>query len=91
MAYKVTFVPAAARQLRKFARNTQERLVRAIERLAEDPRPVGCETMSGPERFLRIRVGDYRVVYQVNDDARSLEVVIVRVGHRREVYRKFHA
>ena len=62
-------------------------LVRAIEQLADDPRPVGCKTMRGPEQFLRIRVGDYRVVYQVNDDQRVLEVLIVRVGHRREVYR----
>ena len=43
--------------------------------------------MTGPEGFLRVRVGDYRIVYQVNDDVRVLEVVIVRVGHRREVYR----
>jgi len=87
VAYRVTFVPAAAKQLRKLAKSTQGRLVAAIELLAADPRPNGVKKLSGPEGFLRVRVGDYRIVYTVNDDLQVLEIVIVRIGHRREVYR----
>jgi mRNA interferase RelE/StbE len=56
-----------------------------IDTLALAPRPAGAKQLAGPERFYRIRVGDYRVVYQVLD--KILKVLVVRVGHRREVYR----
>jgi len=64
----------------------QERIRKDIDSLAHNPRPPGATAMQGTERgLIRIRVGDYRVVYQVKD--RELIVLVVRIGHRREVYR----
>jgi mRNA interferase RelE/StbE len=63
----------------------QARIASAIDALAGDPRPSGVTKLRGPEGFYRIRVGDYRVVYAIEDDV--LLVLVVRVGHRREVYR----
>ena len=53
--------------------------------LANDPRPPGCDKLAGVENLYRIRVGDYRVVYQIRDE--MLLVLVVKIGHRREVYR----
>lgn len=53
--------------------------------LAENPRPIGSEKLTGSEDLHRIRVGDYRILYQIQDDA--LLVLVVKIGHRREVYR----
>jgi mRNA interferase RelE/StbE len=61
-----------------------ERVLDEIDQLGNDPRPPGCRKLAGEDLF-RIRVGDYRVVYSIDDDARH--VIIVRTGHRREVYR----
>jgi len=66
------------------ASEVQEAITSAIAELAEEPRPRDCEKVKGTG-FLRIRVGNYRVIYGVND-ARQ-EVLVVRVGHRRDVYR----
>jgi mRNA interferase RelE/StbE len=63
----------------------RQRLVAAIGRLADDPRPAGCEKLAGTEDAYRIRSGDYRMVFVIDDDARVVRVV--KVGHRREVYR----
>ena len=84
--YAIHFKPAAAQQLRKLDRPVQVRLSSAIDALASVPRPQGCEKLKGEEGLLRIRVGDYRVLYQILDD--RLLISVVRVGHRREVYRK---
>ena len=83
--YAIELTPAASREIRKLERLVQRRLVRLLEILAKDPRPRGVETMKSRERFLRVRVGDYRVVYRL-DEARRV-VLVLRVGHRREVYR----
>ncbi len=56
-----------------------------IDRLSAAPRPPGAKVLAGPERFYRIRVGDYRIVYRINDD--TLSVLVISVGHRRDVYR----
>ena len=78
--------PAAERALRKIARPDQQRIRDRIDALADDPRPPGVKVLQGTnEGLLRIRVGDYRVIYLVKDDV--LFVVVVRIGHRREVYR----
>ena len=62
-----------------------ERIRRAIDALAAMPRPAGVVKMHGSEGYYRLRVGDYRVVYEIEDDV--LTVLVVRIGHRREVYR----
>ena len=78
--------PRAEKELAALPRDAQKRIVRAIEALADDPRPAGCVVLRGGEGLLRIRVGMYRVVYLVEDD--RLVVLVVRIGHRREVYRQ---
>jgi mRNA interferase RelE/StbE len=66
-------------------RRDQQRIRAAIELLAENPRPPACVTMSGEQGVYRVRVGDYRIVYEVMDA--MLIIHVVRVGHRREVHR----
>jgi len=84
--YKVQFSPRAERQLRDLPREAQARLKTRIDALAEDPRPRGVERLSGAEEYYRIRVGVYRVIYAIED--RDLIVLVVKVGHRRDVYRR---
>jgi mRNA interferase RelE/StbE len=83
-SYSVAIKRSAERELRKTPRQDLRRVVTRIQGLAREPRPPGCEKMSGEERY-RVRQGDYRIVYAVDDEARTVEVV--KIGHRREVYR----
>ncbi len=86
MEYEIQFAPAAVRDLKRIQGNPLRRITDAIETLADDPRPAGCAKLAGDDDFWRIRVGQYRVVYQIEDD--RLIVLVVRVAHRRDVYRK---
>lgn len=85
MSYAISYTSSAAKALRKIDRATSRRLLQAIEGLADDPRPPGCVQLKGGDGELRIRVGDYRVIYDVRDG--QLTVLVLRLGHRREVYR----
>lgn len=85
MAYAVEFSPGALREFRKLAREIQLRLRPRIDVLATDPRPADAKKLKGSEELWRIRSGVYRIVYEVRD--RTLVVLVVRVAHRREVYR----
>lgn len=85
--YRVELAPAAQRELQRLPREVQDRLATPIHALAEEPRPVGVRKLRGEERTWRIRVGPYRVVYDVHDD-RAL-VVILKVARRSETtYRR---
>jgi mRNA interferase RelE/StbE len=84
--YAVEFRPAALRQLRKLPRDALRRIQAATEALRDEPRPEGAAKLGGAHDLWRIRVGDYRVVYVIADDV--LVVTVVRIGHRREVYRR---
>lgn len=84
-SYRIELRPAARRSLLALPRNAQARIAPALDSLATQPRPPGVTKLRGPEGFYRIRVGDYRVVYAIEDDV--LLVLVVRIGHRREVYR----
>ena len=86
MAYTVQVQTTAARELAALPRSAQARVRAKIDALAGDPRPPGCAKMAGEDDLYRIRVGDYRVIYAVHDDV--LLVIVVRIGHRREVYRR---
>ncbi|WP_322769354.1 type II toxin-antitoxin system RelE/ParE family toxin [Frankia sp. Cr1] len=86
MTYKIEWSTAAARQFRRLPPQVQQRLRPAINRLVDDPRPSGTTTLEGRPGTFRIRVADYRVIYEVQDDV--LVVLVVRVAHRREVYRR---
>jgi mRNA interferase RelE/StbE len=81
--YSVEFTTAAARQIRKLPRQIGMRVLDGISALEMDPRPHGAKKLVGEEAW-RIRVGDYRVIYEIFDD--SLTVTVVRAAHRREVY-----
>ena len=84
--YAITFKPSADRELRRLPVEVQRRIVRAVEPLAENPRPAGVVKMSGDENLWRIRVGAYRIIYEIHDD--RLVVLVLRVGHRQNVYQK---
>ena len=85
MSYHIEFTTAAARQIRKLPHSVSNRILDAIAALGEDPRPPGCKKLAGEQTAWRIRIGGYRVIYDVVDA--SLTVCVVRVGHRREIYR----
>ena len=84
MSYLVQFTTAAARQVKKLPRPARDRVLDAIQDLAEDPRPRNSKKLSGEQAAWRIRVGNYRVIYEVVDS--ELTVTVVRAAHRREVY-----
>ena len=86
MAYLLEFTSAADQQFRKLPKNVQARLKPHIDALTQNPRPSGIEKLKGEENVFRLRVGDYRVLYEVHD--KVLLVLVVKIGHRREVYRK---
>ncbi len=83
--YTVEYTNAARREMRRLDRQQQGRVRTVIESLAGNPRPAGCRKMTTTDDLWRIRVGGYRVIYQIEDD--RLLVLIVRVRHRREAYR----
>ena len=84
MLYGLLILPAAHRQLRKLPRDIQSRLVPVALALANEPRPHGCEKLTGEEAY-RVRMGDYRIVYGIDDGARTIS--ITRFAKRDEVYR----
>lgn len=84
-AYQIEVTPAARRDLRKLPRDVLERVDARIQSLATDPRPHGSVKLTNEDALYRIRVGDYRIIYEVQDEA--LVVIVIRVRHRREVYR----
>lgn len=82
--YSLRIKPSAARELEVVPSKDRTRIVSKIRRLATDPRPSGAEKLSGRDKY-RLRQGDYRILYAIDDH--DLTVVIVKIGHRREVYR----
>jgi mRNA interferase RelE/StbE len=83
--YRVLLERAAEKDLSRLSTEIHARVIAAIQALANNPRPPGCRKLAGSKYDWRIRVGDYRVVYEIADAAR--EVRVNRVRHRREVYR----
>jgi len=87
VSYEIEWTVPALRELRELDKQTGRRIVLAVTALGTDPRPPGCRALTGrPAGVMRIRIGDHRVIYQV-EDAR-VSVTVVRVAHRREVHRK---
>jgi mRNA interferase RelE/StbE len=86
MPYTVRFSPGGERQFRRLSRSVQVLLQPKIDDLANDPRPPGVKKLSAEEELYRIRVGNYRVIYAIQDDI--LLVTVVKVGDRKEVYRR---
>ncbi|WP_237189546.1 type II toxin-antitoxin system RelE family toxin [Rothia nasimurium] len=83
--YSVTFKPSAAKELRKINKNDQTRIAKKIQELASNPYPPGTKKIVGGDGELRLRVGNYRVIYAVEEG--RLIILVLTIGHRREVYK----
>jgi mRNA interferase RelE/StbE len=86
-AYTIDVRPRARRSLRQLDPSIRQPIAQLIDGLAADPRPPGAVPLTGHRPYLRVRSGDYRVIYSVDDSARL--VTVAAVGHRREIYRNF--
>lgn len=82
--YSLFFKDSVRKDLESIAKKDLRRIIERIKNLAENPRPLGCEKLSGQEKY-RLRQGNYRIIYSIQDT--QLTVWVVKVGHRREVYR----
>jgi mRNA interferase RelE/StbE len=85
LIYALFIEKRAQRTLSRIARQDREWIADAIRRLADEPRPQGVKKLSGREAW-RIRVGDYRILYEIQDE--RLVILVVDIGHRRDIYRK---
>ena len=85
MSYSVDIKRSAAKEIEAVPIDDRRRIVDRIARLAADPRPPGCEKLSGAEKY-RVRQGNYRILYEVDD--RNARVMVVRVADRKDVYRR---
>ena len=85
MKYAVRLDPRTWKGIERLPDDIRGRIVRRLKSLEEDPRPPGVAKLSGAEDLYRVRAGDWRIVYAVRD--RELVVVVIRIGHRREVDR----
>jgi mRNA interferase RelE/StbE len=83
--YKLLFKTSVTKDFRHIPIQDVATILRRIEALADDPRPNGCEKLSGLERY-RVRQGSYRIIYEIIDN--QLVVTVVKIGHRREVYKR---
>jgi mRNA interferase RelE/StbE len=82
--YDLRIKPSAVKELEALQTKDRRRIVNKIQDLASEPRPPGCEKLSGRDRY-RIRQGDFRILYEIQDS--ELIVTVVKIGHRRDVYR----
>ena len=82
--YKIFIKPSAVKEIENIPKKDRLRIIKRVQALADDPRPPGCEKLSGQERY-RVRQGKYRIVYSISDF--ELIIIVVKVGHRRDVYR----
>ena len=83
-SYRIVFKQSVSKDLRPIPRRDVQRILKRIDGLADDPRPAGVEKLSTDDKY-RIRQGSYRILYTIEDDI--VTVTIVKVGHRRDVYR----
>lgn len=84
-SYRVLITKAASKELEAVPQKDRQRIVTRIQQLADDPRPPGCEKLSGEDKY-RLRQGDYRILYEIVDD--TLVVTVIRIGNRKDVYRR---
>jgi mRNA interferase RelE/StbE len=83
--YRVEFLSSAAKEFRSLDAAIKRRIISIVDKLIENPRPDGVRKLHGYKNLYRIRVGSYRVVYEIDDETRLIRVT--RVRHRREIYR----
>ena len=87
MKYRIEFKRSAAKALRKIPRSDQKRIAVKIDSLSENLPDPATTKMKGDNPFHRIRVGDYRIIYEIHEDI--LLIVVLKIGHRKDVYRRF--
>ena len=85
MKYTVIISRASQKVINRLDGDMHARIIRKLETIEDNPRPMGIEKLTGPDNLYRVRVGDWRIVYAIQD--RNLVVLVVKVAHRREVYR----
>jgi mRNA interferase RelE/StbE len=85
VAYRIELTTRAARQLEELEPRDRKRIAARIDALATDPRPASARKLAGSDDLYRIRAGDYRVIYRVQD--RVVLITVIRIGHRRDIYR----
>ena len=87
MRYEIEFLPAAARSLRRLPKGAQRRIDAALQMLRENPRPPKAHRLKGKlGDYYRVRTGNYRIIYTIEDD--RLVICVVMIGHRKDVYRR---
>ena len=84
-SYKVFIKPSAVKEIESLPKKDRSRVIQKIKGLATDPRPPGCEKLTGKDKY-RIRQGNYRIAYSITDT--QLIIIVVKVGHRRDIYQK---
>ncbi len=82
--YRLSIKPSAAKEIEALPKNDRIRVIKRIKDLSENPRPPGCEKLSGNDKY-RVRQGQYRIVYSVSD--KELVVLVVKVANRKDIYR----
>jgi mRNA interferase RelE/StbE len=85
MSYQVEITPFAQRQIKKLSPDIQSQIIEKLEALAEEPRPAGVKKLQGEDNLYRVRSGDYRIIYEIQDDI--LLILVAKVGHRRDIYK----
>ena len=83
--YQITFARSARRELEVVPQRVAARILTRIEALSENPRPRGCKKLQGSSQLWRIRVGEYRVIYAIDDNQQVVDIIVIR--HRSEAYR----
>ena len=86
MAYRIEFAPRAERDFKALDGSIRGRIARRIQSLADNPYPQGIKKIEGEEELYRLRVGDYRILYQVQ--RQRVVILVVGIGHRRDIYRR---
>ncbi len=86
MTYRIELKSSALKSLRKFPKDVRKRIGDKIDSLSENPRTPGFEKLSGKHDLYRVRAGNYRIIYTIQDD--MLLVLVVEIGHRREIYQR---
>lgn len=84
--YRIVFKPSAQRAFFALPKDVQKRIDKRLLSLQDNPRPAGIKALTGEPGVYRLRIGDYRVLYEIHDD--QVLVLVLRIGHRREIYRK---
>lgn len=83
--HKLTYRKSVSKDLRKISKANLQQIIKEIQLLAHNPRPIGATKLKGTANVYRYRVGDYRIVYEIEDAV--LTILIIRVAHRRDVYK----